>query len=277
MKLLIDENGNVVVRNGRPVYVHDDGKEIEFDAAGTAATISRLNAEAKTHREAKEAAEGSVKSLADQLKTFEGIDPEGVRKSLGRLKDIDDGKLIDANRLDEVRGSVAKEYEGRLTAAAQTYQQKEETHLSALAELKAANEKLTGTLHTEVIGGSFARSKVIAEKLAIPADLVQAKFGSAFKMEDGRIVAKDMAGNPIYSRSRPGELADFDEALETLVEQYPNRDHIMKPSGASGSGASASSSRSSGNGTKSITREQFGAMAPSAQMAHIKAGNGITD
>lgn len=27
MKLKLDENGNVVVQDGKPVYVYDDGKE----------------------------------------------------------------------------------------------------------------------------------------------------------------------------------------------------------------------------------------------------------
>ena len=51
MKLKIDEEGHVVVVDGKPVYVSDDGKDIAFDAQGTVATISRLNAEAKTNRE----------------------------------------------------------------------------------------------------------------------------------------------------------------------------------------------------------------------------------
>ena len=32
MKLKLDENNNVVVKDGMPVYVHEDGKEIPFDA-----------------------------------------------------------------------------------------------------------------------------------------------------------------------------------------------------------------------------------------------------
>lgn len=50
-------------------------------------------------------------------------------------------------------------------------------------------------------------------------------------------MAYDGAGNKIFSRSRPGDLADFDEALETLVDQYPYKDQILKGSGASGGGA----------------------------------------
>ena len=50
-------------------------------------------------------------------------------------------------------------------------------------------------------------------------------------------MAKFADGNEIYSRSRPGEKADFEEALEALVGAYPNKDAILKPSGTSGSGA----------------------------------------
>lgn len=87
------------------------------------------------------------------------------------------------------------------------------------------------------IGGSFSRSKYIADKLAVPVDMVQATFGQNLKVEEGKVVAYDSQGQKIFSRSRPGELADFDEAIETLVSQYPHRDHILKSSNANGGGA----------------------------------------
>jgi hypothetical protein len=110
--------------------------------------------------------------------------------------------------------------------------------------------------------------------MAVPADIIQARFGSAFRVEDGKIVAKDAAGNNIFSRARPGELADFDEALETLVEQYPYRDHILKGSGATGGGASGNGG---GAGSKSITRAAFDAMAPAARAEHVRGGGAVTD
>lgn len=57
MKLKLDENGHVVVSDGKPVYVNDEGKDIAFDVSGTVATIARLNGEAKSHRERAETAE----------------------------------------------------------------------------------------------------------------------------------------------------------------------------------------------------------------------------
>src|ERR1700688_1903079 len=155
MKLKLDENGNAVLVDGKPVYVHDDGKEIPFDAARTVETISRLNKEAQTHREAKEAAEGQVKSLGDQMKVFEGLDPEASRKALQRAKDIDDGKLIEAGKLDEVRNAAKSEYDARFNSAAKT-------HSDELSKMKSDLDKLNGHLNNEIIGGSFARSKYIA-------------------------------------------------------------------------------------------------------------------
>lgn len=40
-----------------------------------------------------------------------------------------------------------------------------------------------------------------------------------FKVEDGKIVAYDNAGQKLFSRTRAGEIADIDEALEYLVDQ----------------------------------------------------------
>lgn len=40
MKLKLDENGTVVLADGKPVYVHDDGKDVPFDAAGAVRSVS---------------------------------------------------------------------------------------------------------------------------------------------------------------------------------------------------------------------------------------------
>ena len=215
MKLKLDDQGHVVVQDGKPVYIKDDGQEVAFDAVGTTQAITRLNGEAKGHRERAEAAE----KLA---KTFEGLDPEQAAKALETVAKLDQKKLIDAGEVDKVKAEITKNWETK--------------HNEALTQV----QQLQQQLHGELIGGSFARSKVVADKLAIPSDLVQAAFGSAFKVEGGRVVAYDKQGQKIYSAANPSELAGFDEALESLVNAYPNKDQILRASGASGSGASAS-------------------------------------
>ncbi|OIN44520.1 DUF6651 domain-containing protein [Pseudomonas costantinii] len=250
MKLKIDEEGHVVVVDGKPVYVSDDGKDVAFDAQGTVATISRLNAEAKTNRERAEGAEGA-------LKAFEGIaDPAEARKALETIKNFDAKKLVDAGEVEKVRAEAIKAVEEKY------------------APIVAERDSLNAALVTEKVGGSFDRSKFITDKLAIPSDLVRARFGEQFKVEDGKVVAYDKTGNKLFSRSNPGEIANFDEALELLVDSYPYRDQILKSSGASGGGASGGAAT---GGAQKLSRAQFEALPPAKQMEHVKAGAPISD
>lgn len=213
MKLKIDADGHAVLQDGKPVYVHDDGKEVAFDAAATVGTISRINGEAKSHRERAEVAE-------TKLKAFEGIDdPTAARKAIETVKNLDHKKLVDAGEVEKVKAEAIAAVKAQFEP------------------IVAERDTLKSDLYAEKIGGAFSRSKFIADKAAIPADLVQARFGQNFKIEDGKTVAVDLTGNKIFSRSRPGETADFEEALEILIDQYPYKEQILKGTGSSGSGA----------------------------------------
>ena len=236
----VDGKQYAVIEDGKPVYVEDDGKEVAFDAVGTRNTITRLNAEAKSHRERAENAEKIAKA-------FEGIEDAGAaRKALETVANLDAKKLVDAGEIEKVKGEISKAFQTQLDEAngkATTFEQQ---------------------LYAEMIGGNFARSKFIADKLAVPADMVQATFGRNLKIEEGKVVAYDAQGQKIFSRSRPGELADFDEALETLVSQYPHRDHILKSSDANGGGAQ------NGGGGNSGAKGNFGG-SKADRVAAIKA------
>jgi hypothetical protein len=87
-----------------------------------------------------------------------------------------------------------------------------------------------------MVTNKFSQSKFVQDGLVIPPDFAEARFGKSFKIVDGKVVAHDGQGKPIYSRKRPGEIAEFDEALEVLVDEYPEKARILKGAGASGSG-----------------------------------------
>lgn len=227
------------VSDGKPLFLGDDGKEVAFDAPGTVATINRLNGEAMGHRTAKEAAEA-------KLKAFEGIaDPAAAIKALEIVGNLDKKKLIDAGEVERVKAEIAKSYQEKLDAS------------------DARAKGLEDALHGEKIGGAFSRSKAIADKFAIPADLVQSRFGSNFKLEEGKVVAYDSSGNKLYSKANPGNPADFDEAIELLVDAYPYKDSILKGTGAAGGGSTSSTTQTGG---KTITRADFNKLDPAAQM-----------
>jgi prepilin-type processing-associated H-X9-DG protein len=209
---------------GLPIYVHDDGKEFGHDAPAANARIAALNAESAERRTKLTEAEA-------KLKGFEGIeDAEAAKKALETLANIDAGKLLEAGKVEEIKKAARDAAEAQMADAAKKSQ-------TRIAELEGQVTGLNATLDNEVIGGSFGRSKFIAEKSAIPADFVQARFGTAFKREEGKIVGYYPSGEKIFSRSKMGELADFDEAIELLIDQHPDKANILKGDGHSGGGA----------------------------------------
>ena len=179
-----------------------------------------------------------------------------MRKAMEVVKGLEQGQLIKAGEVDRVKSEIAKGFEAKLNEIAQE------------------RDSLRKELFSERVGGAFTRSKLIAEKFAIPADLVQARFGSNFSIEGGKIYAVDNAGNKIYSRTKPGELADFEEALMTLVEQYPYKDSILKGSGASGGGAHQSAAGGHG---QTMTMAQFNQLKPAERAKAMASGIKLTD
>ncbi|MDQ0462623.1 hypothetical protein QO010_000371 [Caulobacter ginsengisoli] len=237
------------VLDGKPMFVAEDGKEVPVDAPGALATISRLNAEAKGHREGKEAAERA-------LKDFEGLEPELARKALETVASLTDRRLVDAGELDRVRDEIRAGFEAELAAKD--------------GRIVALQDSLAG----ETLAAAFARSRVIVEKFAVPADLVQARFGTQFRIEDGRVVGVDGSGGRLYSRTRPGELASFDEALEQIVEAYPDRARILKGTIAAGGGASGGGAGVS----RTMTLAAFNALDARTRAARMaEPGFGLTD
>jgi len=251
MKLKIDSNGNAVLQDGMPVYIHDDGKEVPFDAANAMASIKRLNAESRDHRVAKEEA------LA-KLEKFGDLDVEAARKALTTVKNLDDKKLVDAGEVDKIKESIRGEYEKKLA--------EREAQLTEL-NAKIFNEKLTNT---------FAGSKFVTEKMAIPPDIVQSVFGARFKMDGDKLVAFDERGERVRSRVKPGDDADFDEALSIIVDGYPRKEAILKADQKGGSGA-PSGGGSGGGGSKTVNRARFETMNAAERMDFTKNGGVIKD
>lgn len=72
MKLKLDENGHVVVKDGFPVWVAEDGAEIAYNVPDLVNKISAVNAESAGRRK-------DIDALTSQLKAFDGIDPEKAK------------------------------------------------------------------------------------------------------------------------------------------------------------------------------------------------------
>lgn len=123
------------------------------------------------------------------------------------------------------------------------------------------------------LGAHFQHSPVMAG-LKIPHDLAAAAFSDAFRIEGGKLVAVDKHGITMYSPTRYGESADFNEAFTQLINAYPGKAMIQRDGGAPPAGGAAAGQAP---GTGAIGRAQFDAMGPQERMNYIKAGGKVVD
>jgi len=233
------------VQDGKPIFIDGD-MEIPYDVPAAATKITELNTEAKNHRVAKENAEAA-------LKTFEGINVTEAKKALDTVKNLGDAKLIEAGKVEEIKAAAIK-------AVHDEY-----------APVVKERDEFKGKLYEEQTGSRFRSSKFITDKMSVPAEVVQSVFGKHFKDVEGKLQAFDATGNLIYSKSRPGEPADFDEGLEQIVGAYQYKDNLLKGTGG-GSGAKSGNGSGGNQGEKKLTRSEFNQLDHTSRAAKMKEG-----
>lgn len=226
-----------------PVFVYPDGREIPFNADQAVSKIAELNRESQERREAAEAA-------AKKLAAFADLDPEAARKALSTVKNLDDKKLVEAGEVERIKAEAIKSVEAQY------------------APFKTKAEQLQSLLDSKLVEGVFSNSKFVAtrfaaENAAAAAQIARSLFGSRFKVDGEKVYAVDESGQKIYSRARPGEIADPEEAIQLIAESSPLRGSILKGSGGSGGGAS--NSAGGGGGKRTMTRAEFNALTPAEQ------------
>ena len=219
----VDSEGKPI-ENVKSIYVYADGKEAEFDADQAMGKITALNAECKTWRE-----------KAQGLKDFEGLDPAEAREAIA-FKKASAGKKGDAEEIQRLVKEQVASYQA-------DWAKKEQDFAAKMAEKDAA-------IHDHIVGGLFARSEWFvpkSEKEPAKTFLTPGKakdsFGRFFSVENGKPVAKWPDGSPILSRKKFGEPADFDEAIEAILEKDPEGQQLLRSPVASGGGATGSGQR----------------------------------
>jgi hypothetical protein len=237
------------------VMLDDDGTEVKYAEN----VISMLSTEAKGHRKAREAAELKAQDADGKLKLFEGIeDPEAARKAIEFQKNVNDGQYIAAGKAEEMKAGLTR-----------TFDEKYAANIKANAQrVKDLEEKLadvSGRYDQEVVSNAFANSKYIREKTAVPLKMLLKTFESQFKNEGGKVIAKHADGQPIMAAT--GEEAPFEEAIQRIIEAFPDKDMILKGANNSGSGARGSNG-AGGIGGKTMRMSEYAAL-PLQQQARL--------
>ena len=234
-----------LTEDGKPIYVGEDGTETGYDGEELASNLAAARGEAGKRR-------NELKEANEKLSAFEGIeDPEAAKEALKTVKNLEDKQLVEAGEVEKVK-----------TEAIKVVEEKYENEIDQVYKpVMKERDDLRTALHDELIGGRFARSTFVAEKMVVPVEMVQNTFGKHFAIEDGKVVSKDDSGNPIFSKTNPGAHADFEEALEIVVNSYPDKDRILKGTDKRGTGAPGGGGGGGGGGDKTMTRAEADKLA----------------
>jgi hypothetical protein len=256
----------LVVQDGKPVYVYPEtagkdfaGKEVPFDADLATNKISALNLENKDWR--TKHGDLSTKYAAWSSLTLDDkpVDPEEARTAIQTVRNLKDGKLVEADRVQAVRDEEKRKYDTELAKRDQE-----------ITTLKA-------TVDSKDIAHAFALSTFVKKELDLPPDGAIDIFGRYAKKDDKGNLVFEYKGEVIRSKKNFAEPAEIDEALEFIVDNHPNRDRYRRSDGASGSGADPLGGRTSAGGAKTKRRGEFDAMSGAERAKWMNDGGKVTD
>lgn len=239
-KLKTEENGTLVVQDGRPVYVDEaTGQEAALDVNQLHGKVLQLTKEAKDRRLEAESLSTRLTDLRSKFEGVEDLDSfvAEAKTALDRVKDLDAEKLLDSGKVDRIKADMTAAFDEKAKKAAAKYE-------ALMKEREEALARKDSHIRQLIVGSKFATCDLFSgvdPKTTLPAAIAESYFGKHFRVEEKdsnvRVVAYDHAGEVIQSRERPGEEASFEEAIQILFDRFPDRDKLLRAQGGSGSGS----------------------------------------
>ncbi len=189
----------------------------------------------RAHERAKEAtteAKALAEKLAEDIKKFEGIDPEKARVAADELQKLEDKKLLDDGQVEEV---IAQRTERMRT----DLQKQIDVGTEALAAKNVENMALQGTLEEVQIHTAIRDAATVAGVQDGAIDDIISRAKPIWGLVDGAPYPKDLAKGddgkvPLYGKS--GAVMTIAEWVEALGESAPHLFNPSKGAGAPGGG-----------------------------------------
>jgi len=238
----VDENGQIEVKDGNPVFIHGDKSEAPFDGDGTVKTIAALKMESQTRREKLQSFKKIMEPLKDvgvNIDTGEGLGDyiKSSADAVETVKNFNDSDLVKADEVEKIKKSQKDAYEKKLADQDKAYK-------SVIERKETRINKLDKTLRDRLIRSEFENSTFIRKKTVLLPEFAYSNFAKNFEFEekDGILVpfAVDGKGDRIYSLKNPGQLATPEEAIEILINSHPNKEGLLRGSDVAGGGGQPS-------------------------------------
>lgn len=229
-------------------YLEKDGTYLlDADIEDVGGLKSALDKE-RTNRSTLE------KTLADIRKQLGDTDPAKAREALAKLQELEDKKLIDEGKVEELLRSrterLVKDYDAKLAANSE--------------KLTAAEKRLAELVIDNELRSVGAGKKVRAEAME---DFLE-RGRKVYRLVDGKAVP--MKGDQVVFGKKPNEPMSMDEWADSISPLAP---HLFE--GSSGGGASNNGGGNSGGRSHVITREQARDRAAYKQAADAAEKAGV--
>jgi hypothetical protein len=170
------------------------------------------------------AAASAITSVVQELG---GID--ALKGLVQAARDAETAKLEEKGEWTKLKEAMTAEHQRQLTEAT-----------TRAAAIEAEKAKLEGRIIDLTIGQQFASSQYIAGDLILTPTKARALYGDHFDFVDGNVVGytkpKGAADrSPIVDAS--GDPLPFDAAMAKIIDSDPEKDHLLRAKGKSGSGS----------------------------------------
>ena len=179
-----------------------------------------------------------AKELEATIAKFKDIDPEKARAAFEKLKKLDESKLIDEGKLEDV---VNQRVADREAAAALKEGELQRDRDKVTAEKDQLHQELTRRIMSDAI-----RDKALSKRFGVkPAKVglinMLAEHGDhegvRWALNEKREMVATKNGQPAFSHKKAGEALGLDEWLEGILKENPEFQLTSSGGGATGSTA----------------------------------------
>jgi len=227
-----NEDGNVIIDAGNPVFQHPDGREEPFNADAVMLKVKELTTESAKHRSKYNEVKGKLQPFVDA-----GVEDlpqylQDASEAISLVKTYKEKGNPGVEEIERIKQSVASTYEGRMA-------EKEKLYAKTITEASDTLKQKDELLRKQLVKSAFNTSDFIREKTNMIPEFAYDSFGKNFVVEekDGALqtFALDSDGEKIFSL-QGSSYAEPHEAIEILIKSHPQKDKLLK-SGGGGSGA----------------------------------------
>ena len=267
-----DENTKFITTDdsGRPMVDDDATEDAAFalDGLHLYSQIPTLNNECKALRIKQEE---SDKRIAEYEKVV-GKDEDALKRTkeaLVKVKTFGEKEMIESGEVEKLKETLLKVESDKYN------------ELQVQMQAMIDERDVTIGIMQKDIYGATVRNKFQQcgyfngedKKSTLDAEVAEAYFSKNFKVEKQNdltvVVGYDDKGTKIYSKSKGGQPADFDECIAYLIENSGKKETLLYPSsGGSAPGGGGPGKINKGNA--GMTAEQLQKMDPGARLTMLR-------